>query len=759
MNKTINDLSTHHCSGCGACTNVCPFNAIEMIENDEGYLFPKIIKEKCTNCGLCYKTCPSIEFETKNTPTPKTYAMMADDKIRKTSSSGGMFSILANYVFEKKGVVCGVQYSKPFELEFAFAKNNEELEKLKGSKYFQAKTNDVYKQVKDYLNKNTLVLFSGCPCHVAALKKYLNKDYDNLITVDIICHGVPSHKIIENYISTITDLNSVEKLSFRNKDRFKWSSNIHITKTNGEIINLSNQDSSFFRAFDKVLCLRESCYNCHFAKLARVGDFTLGDYWGIWETNPSMNDGLGTSCVLLNNHKAEIIFKELEKFIKIFSEMPLETATRFNGQIERNLLRNPNRNEFLSLLNNKSFDEALAIVNNKSHFDVGVIGYWYATNYGSVITYYALYKTIEQLGYKTVILDRPNKWEDREPQNVFPRKFMSRFANVSESYMHHEGNKYNELCNKFVVGSDQVWTPNAILNTGFRFFLDFASDNKTKVAYAPSFGQDKFEAKATTKRAVSYYLSRFDAVSVRENTAVDICKKEFDIDAVQIIDPIFLQPKEFYENLAEYSTINEKEPYVLSYILDPDEDKRNMCLAAQKEKGCKLINLLDGRWGTFDDNNAKLNLPNTYKDIAEEDWIKLFRDSEYVVTDSHHGFALAVMFNKPVICIMNKARGGTRFTSLLGWLGMLDRLVDKTEDISTRKDLFETYNYKPVNNIIDKKRKESIKWLSSALAIKKNNPSSIYDLFTLKLKELEEKIYQLKVENDNLKNLINPESK
>ncbi len=386
-----------------------------------------------------------------------------------------------------------------------------------------------------------------------------------------------------------------------------------------------------------------------------------------------------------------------------------------------------------------------------NHFDVGVIGYWYATNYGSVLTYYSLYKAIENLGYKTVILDRPEKWNDGEPLDVFPRRFMDRFAYVSESYKNNEQELYNCLCDKFVVGSDQVWTKDAIRYTGYRFFLDFVSDDKVKVAYAPSFGQDHFNVTPEIKRTVSYFLGRFDGVSIRENTGVELCKKEFNVDAEQMIDPIFLNEKELYHEIAKHSDYECNKPYVLSYILDPDEDKRNMLLYTQKKKNMELINILDGRYNTFERNNQKLNLPGTLENVDAEQWVKLFANSEYVVTDSHHGFAMAVLFNKPVICIMNKERGGSRFTSLLGWLGMLDRLVDKKEDLDKKPHLFDSYDYTPVNKRIDKKREESLKWLDEKLKTRKDQPSTLYDYMSRKIKELDWKIWQARLENMELK--------
>ncbi|MBQ9760435.1 MAG: polysaccharide pyruvyl transferase family protein [Clostridia bacterium] len=756
MKTTIQDVSQHHCSGCGACMNVCPFGAISMKENSEGFLFPVINSEKCTKCGLCYNRCPSVKFDDFFIETPTVYGMMAHDDIRETSSSGGMFSLLSEYVFSHNGIVCGVANTETFKLEFVFAENMEQLESIKGSKYYQAEVGNTYQKIKWYLDKGRTLLFCACPCQVAALKKFLGRAYGNLITADVVCHGVPSHLAVEQYVKTLADLDEVDALKFRDKAVYKWSSNIALYKKNGEIIRKHFNESTFYRAFGAGLPMRESCYNCKFARTARVGDFTLGDFWHISEFHQDLNDYNGTSSVFLNNEKAKAIYQTIEPKMYKSYQMPLENAIRYNTQLREPVIRHPARDVFYQLIKNGDFDQVVDNLLKRNHFDVGIAGYWYATNYGSVITYYSLYKAIEAMGYKTVILDRPDKHLDGEPQTVFARVFMNKFANISDSYPYFEQGNYDRLCDKYVVGSDQVWTPGAICDAGYRFFLDFVSDDKTKVAYAPSFGQDKFEARSETKKIVSYLLSRFDAVSVRENTGVDICEREFNIDAVQMIDPIFLNNREFYDRIAEYSNKRIETPYVLSYILDPDESKRNMLLKTQEEKGLTLVNLLDGRYGTFDRNNEKLNLPNTLKDVNEEEWIRLFRDSDFVITDSHHGFAMAVIFNKPVICIMNKSRGGTRFTSLLGWLGMLDRLVDKDEDINEKKYLFGEYDYSAVNQVIETKRAEALRWLSDSLKIDHAGaPAGLYDFVRGKLGEMERKISDLYNKNHELQRQLN----
>ena len=200
--KSIEILQKEKCSGCSACYPICPTNAITMEYDEEGFLYPIVNYEKCTNCGLCSKVCPELNFEFDNKKTPKCYAMQATDEIRMKSSSGGMFTILADYIFERDGFVCGVAFNKNenWKVEHIIIDKKEDLDKLRGSKYVQSDKKDIFKQIKELLNKDKYVLFSGCPCEVAGLKNYLRKNYDKLILVDLLCGSVESPKIYEKYL-------------------------------------------------------------------------------------------------------------------------------------------------------------------------------------------------------------------------------------------------------------------------------------------------------------------------------------------------------------------------------------------------------------------------------------------------------------------------------------------------------------------------------------------------------------------------------
>ena len=429
-----------------------------------------------------------------------------------------------------------------------------------------------------------------------------------------------------------------------------------------------------------------------------------------------------------------------KKNLTLLKKMPLETARRYNGQLNNPPPYHKKRETFYKILNEQSFKKAMGVC-LKGKADVGILGYWYATNYGSVITYYALYKIIEKLGYTAMLIDRPDKEKDAEPLTVFSREFLNKYCNISISPKWKDLEQINDLCDSFIVGSDQVWTRDAIRLMGYYFFLSFITDDKKKIAYSCSFGQDKFEALPNTIRRVKYYLKKFDAISVRENSGVKILRETLGVDGQQVLDPIFLLPSSEYEKIATKAQQFEQGNYILSYILDPNEAKKQALLFVSKKVKLKLVNLLDGRYNTYEKNKAIMNLENTKCNVMMEDWVNYFMNADFVVTDSHHGLAMAIIFNKPFICINNPARGGTRFTSLLSMLNLEERLI--TPDQIMADHLYEPIEYNRVNEILDEKREQALNWLKSALESEKQKMPSGYDILMEEIRKLSKRIDEI----------------
>ncbi len=312
----LNIIKEDDCIGCGACYNKCPVGAIKMDFNDEGFYTPYVDKEKCVNCGMCEKACPNINFRYTNKKDAKCYAVMAPDEIRMKSSSGGMFTLIAEYVLNKGGYVCGAAFNKnDWSVEHIIIDNADDLDKLRGSKYVQSNIGKCYKEIEKLLSAGKYVLFSGTPCQVAGLHSYLNKDFENLISVDILCHGGASAGIWEKYLKEEFKENSINNINFRDKTKVGWScSKTTMTLQNDKVLVTND----YILGFHKSLINGTQCSTCRYSKRPRPGNITLGDFWWINTYAPEMNDQNGTSFVLLNNQKGEEIFNSVKENFQKF---------------------------------------------------------------------------------------------------------------------------------------------------------------------------------------------------------------------------------------------------------------------------------------------------------------------------------------------------------------------------------------------------------------------------------------------------------
>lgn len=292
------------CSGCAACANICPKNAITMTRDAEGFAYPKINADLCIKCGRCDAACPALNFKEKTVEAlPATFAAIdPDEKIRRHSSSGGVFTALSEIILREGGVVFGAAFDKNWHVFHTAARTLDELEKLRGSKYVQSQIGDVYRQVKDAL-KSTKVLFSGTPCQCAGLKHFLGGDNENLLTVDIICHGTPSPAVWENYIGEFGYAHEVAHVNFRSK-RNGWSvSHVEINFFDQGYYLRPLSQEIYGKLFLSGLSERPSCHACKFRFPSGQSDLTLGDAWGIQKFAPDMFDNRGVSVVFIHTTK------------------------------------------------------------------------------------------------------------------------------------------------------------------------------------------------------------------------------------------------------------------------------------------------------------------------------------------------------------------------------------------------------------------------------------------------------------------------
>lgn len=363
-------ISVPNCSSCAACANICPRGAIAMKLDEKGFYRPSVDSEKCVECGACERACPwtkNVANPNGASESPKAFAAYAtDETIRLNSSSGGIFSVLAEKVLDDGGVVVGVAQLGKAHFGHIVVENKADLEKLRGSKYVQADAGLIYRDVRSLLRAWRKVLFSGTPCQVAALYSVLgNRNFENLTTVDIVCHGSPSVKVFEKYLRETESFASASVLSSRFRDKrngWRLFSMAHcaIEYSSGDCFQIFKtlREDKFMRVFLQNICLNDSCADCRYGKIPRIADITLGDYWNIASVHPEMDDDKGTSVVLLNTAHGKKLFDEISPRLR-FCESELEYAIAGNPCLVRSSKQHPRRKEFFCALESKSLDELI----------------------------------------------------------------------------------------------------------------------------------------------------------------------------------------------------------------------------------------------------------------------------------------------------------------------------------------------------------------------------------------------------------------
>ena len=298
---TLGDL----CTGCFTCQNVCPKNAISLPENDEGFYEPIIDEQLCIDCGLCDKTCPRVNTPIRHSALKAYYGWINDDDVRKKSSSGGIFSAFANQVIAKDGIVYGASFNYSGNIRLECHSNEEVgIENLRKSKYVQCYVGDAFRKIKKDLDSGRQVMYCGTPCEVDGLKSYLKKDYENLLTVDFICHGVPSMSLLRKHLEYV-GMTSATEIDFRPK-RESWVDYFEIRKKN-RLRRIRWNFDEYFDTFEKYRSIRPSCMDCQHCNGSRAADITIADFWGVYKYKPELFDKRGISLLLINNergHKA-----------------------------------------------------------------------------------------------------------------------------------------------------------------------------------------------------------------------------------------------------------------------------------------------------------------------------------------------------------------------------------------------------------------------------------------------------------------------
>lgn len=312
----IKILDKYRCCGCHACASSCPKQCITMIPDEEGFLYPQVNMDECIDCHLCEKVCPCLNDKNRQSPQVVFAAKNLNEFQRLSSSSGGVFYLLAEYVLKQNGVVFGARFSKKWEVEHTYVESLEDLSLLLGSKYVQSAIGESFVRAKDFLKAGKLVLFCGTPCQISGFKNFLHKEYDNLITVDLICHGVPSPLVWKRYLERF-NIDTIGHINFRAKqlDGYSWKKYALVIKdVHGNTLLSQNSHNFFLSSFYMNLSLRPSCFKCSSKGGKSRSDFTIGDFWGIQNINPKLDDDKGISLLMVNSQVAKDIIDRLNLY-------------------------------------------------------------------------------------------------------------------------------------------------------------------------------------------------------------------------------------------------------------------------------------------------------------------------------------------------------------------------------------------------------------------------------------------------------------
>lgn len=377
----INISEKENCCGCESCVQRCPVHCISMEEDIEGFLYPVVDSNKCINCGLCEKCCP---MNTSNSPVISSTIYAAFNKnegIRMKSSSGGVFTALAQNVLSEGGIVCGALFDNDWNVVHDTVEQINDLYKIRGSKYVQSRIGESYKVTELWLKEGRRVLFSGCPCQVAGLRSYLSKEYENLVLVDFVCHGVPSPRVWRMYLDELKrnaregentvssplarcdperdpsgEKTRITSISFRDK-RLGWkkfSFSLSLAKAtadgkqNSVSLSYTHLDNPYMKGFLRNLYLRPSCHSCKFKNISSGSDIMLADFWGVEEEFPKFDDDKGVGLLFVNNKKVQIPMDKL-----VCWQVNYQQVFKYNPAIEKSSKEHPKRTLFFESYQNE----------------------------------------------------------------------------------------------------------------------------------------------------------------------------------------------------------------------------------------------------------------------------------------------------------------------------------------------------------------------------------------------------------------------
>ncbi len=723
------------CTGCGACMNVCPRSAIKMVVRDGYTVYPEIDGGKCNGCGLCLTKCPSAPPAKPGLETdgvfPQIYgAFIRDEATRRDSSSGGIFSALAEWTLQQGGVVCGAAFEEQgTELRHIIVDNLSGLAPLRGSKYLQSSTGTIYRDLLQLLKNGRKVLFAGTPCQVAALKSDVDAPRwgEQLLTIDLLCAGVQPQKLFTQYVNAVTNGQAVtaHDIKVRDKGYGGWHGwGLTIPYRDG-IYRSEKAKDPYYRAMVARLSARKSCWNCRYSQIPRQGDFSIGDLWGVAEDKLHITDEKGVSAVCVNNEKAARILGEISPALACLTRVEINDVAATNN-LRGHCYPHPNYERFWECLRNGG-DFIAAVDKYTTLTDcIAVLNFHDARgNYGCALTGFAMQEKIRKMaGFAPVHISLYDGYkEEISDLRDFTKEHI---LETRPSWAEWALKGLNKRFHTFIVGPDVVWKNCGYYGDFHKFFLDFADFSKNICSYAPSFktktitdlvpGKGEIEVSSAEILERKRLLKRFSHVSVREDFGVYLCRDVFGVDAELVLDPTLLLDAEDYIGLTRFASEKISPDTIVTYFLNPSNVSQD--LSAVLYDGRPVKDMVTG-----DDCSNKFRGETFHrKGVKMADWLRLIHDCRCLVTDSYHGMIFAIIFRRPFILIRHSEKSLTvsyKLDSLLKLLEIGDRFAYTSADFE--RLLASEMDWPTIERNLAVWRRKSEEYLAKVIADNKPN--------------------------------------
>lgn len=677
-----------------------------------GYFRPSISEKTCLNCGKCLETChmgglagtESINDIRKNREfEPDCYAAWAPEKIRRNSSSGGVLSVLAQYILKQGDVVFGAAWNEQFNCDIIEVRNESDLEKIRYSKYVQSNTKDTYNRVGELLTKGITILYTAVPCQIAGLYTYLaemNISTDALITVEVMCNHMPSVKHFVEHINQPFGIENIKNVNFRPQNESGWYPKfLQISMKDGEEIYIKKEEDLFYRAFAESLSSRHVCNSCRYKDFPRISDITVGDFWRVGQIDSSWDDDRGTSAILVNSKKGMTVIESIMKEFDRVEKISLERFLKCRNQIGKDAYRTDTATQkrFFELIQRMPYDDAIRNVidfrdrGEKMNNQVMIINFChrdFPINYGQTLLALALSETVKSMGFKPVnatYTKRSPETRDwyytryffpdlKTPESkAFSRTtaFLKRNMDIVQCFNEEDVYELEKICDILITGGDVVWSE---WHFDPVFYLNFGAEYKRRISYAASIGTWKEEKKSVYQKIFTMVSNHIDYISTREEITVSKMEEMVGCErAVCVCDPVFLLSADDWKKFEKKVDITKN--YVLVYVFGNTEGYQKACEAVLKiYKDCIPVII-----PTYEFPKVGEVLENGV-DISEFLW--LFRNAAAVITNSFHGTAFSILYNKQFYLMKREddfLQGDQRLPFLLDKCGIGDRAVDGDE--------------------------------------------------------------------------------